>query len=84
MCSSNPASTESPSTPRGARERPARLESGARGREPSDLTFYARQINVHSFRVVETWLVASLMYVTACYLIAAGLRQLERRLAIPR
>jgi polar amino acid transport system permease protein len=49
-----------------------------------DLTFYARQINVHSFRVVETWLVASLMYVTACYLIAAGLRQLERRLAIPR
>jgi glutamine transport system permease protein len=49
-----------------------------------ELTFYARQINVHSFRVVETWLVASLMYVTACYLIAAGLRQLERRLAIPR
>jgi His/Glu/Gln/Arg/opine family amino acid ABC transporter permease subunit len=49
-----------------------------------DLTFYARQINVHSFRVVETWLVASLMYVTACYLIAAGLRQFERRLAIPR
>ena len=49
-----------------------------------DLTFYARQINVHSFRVVETWLIASLMYVTACYLIAAGLRQLERRLAIPR
>ena len=49
-----------------------------------DLTFYARQINVHSFRVVETWLVASLMYVTACYLIAAGLRKLERRLAIPR
>lgn len=49
-----------------------------------ELTFYARQINVHSFRVVETWLVASLMYVTACYLIAAGLRQLERRMAIPR
>ena len=49
-----------------------------------DLTFYARQINVHSFRVVETWLIASLMYVTACYLIAAGLRKLERRLAIPR
>jgi polar amino acid transport system permease protein len=47
-----------------------------------DLTFYARQINVHSFRVVETWLVASLMYVTACYLIAV--RFFERRLAIPR
>jgi polar amino acid transport system permease protein len=49
-----------------------------------DLTFYARKINTESFRVMETWLVASLMYVTACYLIAAGLRQLERRLAIPR
>jgi glutamine transport system permease protein len=49
-----------------------------------ELTFYARQINVHSFRVVETWLVASLMYVAACYLIAAGLRRLEQRLAIPR
>jgi polar amino acid transport system permease protein len=49
-----------------------------------ELTFYARQINVHSFRIVETWLVASLMYVTACYVIAFGLRHLERRLAIPR
>lgn len=49
-----------------------------------ELTFYARQINVHSFRIVETWLVASLMYVTTCYVIASGLRHLERRLAIPR
>lgn len=49
-----------------------------------ELTFYARQINVNTFRVIETWLVASLMYVAACYLIAAGLRLFERRLAIPR
>jgi len=49
-----------------------------------ELTFYARKINVETFRVVETWLVASLMYVATCYLIAAGLRLLERRLAIPR
>lgn len=49
-----------------------------------ELTFYARQINVNTFRIIETWLVASLMYVAACYLIAAGLRFLERRLAIPR
>jgi len=49
-----------------------------------ELTYYARQINVNTFRVVETWLVASLMYVAACYLIAAGLRFFERRLAIPR
>jgi len=49
-----------------------------------ELTFYARQINVNSFRVIETWLVASCLYVAACYLIAFGLRHLERRLAIPR
>jgi glutamine transport system permease protein len=49
-----------------------------------ELTYYARKINVETFRVIETWLVASLMYVAACYLIAAGLRRVERRLAIPR
>ncbi|MCW8859794.1 MAG: amino acid ABC transporter permease [Deltaproteobacteria bacterium] len=48
-----------------------------------ELTFYARQINVNSFRVIESWTVASLMYVFACYFIAAGLRLLERKLAIP-
>lgn len=49
-----------------------------------ELTFYARQINVHSFRIVETWLIASLLYVATCYIIAFGLRHVERRLAIPR
>ncbi len=49
-----------------------------------ELTYYARKINVETFRVVETWLVASLMYVATCYLIAAGLRLLEQKLAIPR
>jgi polar amino acid transport system permease protein len=49
-----------------------------------DLTFYARQINTNTFRVIETWTVCSLMYVAACYLISAGLRVAERRLAIPR
>jgi len=48
-----------------------------------ELTFYARKINVESFRVIETWLVASLMYVCACYVIAAVLRRVEARLAIP-
>jgi len=48
-----------------------------------ELTFYARQINVNTFRVIESWTVASLMYVFACYIIAAGLRQLERKLLIP-
>jgi polar amino acid transport system permease protein len=49
-----------------------------------ELTFYARKINVETFRVIETWLVASFMYVLACYLIAQSLRYFERRLAIPR
>jgi polar amino acid transport system permease protein len=48
-----------------------------------ELTFYARKINVESFRVIETWMVASLMYVFACSVIAAGLRQIESRLSIP-
>lgn len=49
-----------------------------------ELTFYARKINVETFRVIESWLVASLMYVAACYVIAAALRQIESKLAIPR
>jgi ABC-type amino acid transport system permease subunit len=49
-----------------------------------ELTFYARKINVETFRVIETWMVVSLMYVAACYIIAAILRQVEARLAIPR
>ena len=48
-----------------------------------ELTFYARQINNNTFRVIEVWSVCSLMYVAACYLIAAGLRFAERRRAIP-
>lgn len=49
-----------------------------------ELTFYARKINVESFRVIETWMVASLIYVLACYVIAALLRVVETRMAIPR
>jgi polar amino acid transport system permease protein len=49
-----------------------------------ELTFYARKINTESFRVIETWMVTSLIYVLACTLIAQGLRSLERRLAIIR
>ncbi|WP_316858706.1 amino acid ABC transporter permease [uncultured Cohaesibacter sp.] len=49
-----------------------------------ELTFYARKINVESFRVIETWMIASLLYVVACYVIAAILRKVEARLAIPR
>jgi polar amino acid transport system permease protein len=34
--------------------------------------------------VIETWMVASMIYVVACYVIAALLRRLELRLAVPR
>ena len=49
-----------------------------------ELTFYARKINNESFRVVETWLVVSLMYVASCVVLAMLLRGLEQRLAIPK
>lgn len=48
-----------------------------------ELTFYARKINVETFRVIETWMVASVMYVITCYVIAHILRRFEYRLAIP-
>ena len=44
-----------------------------------ELTFQARKINVESFRVVETWTVASALYIATCFLIATALRGLERR-----
>jgi His/Glu/Gln/Arg/opine family amino acid ABC transporter permease subunit len=44
-----------------------------------ELTFEARKINVDTFRVVETWTVASGLYIAACFTIAALLRMLERR-----
>ena len=43
-----------------------------------ELTFQARRINVDSFRVVEAWMAASVLYVSTSLLIAAGLRRLER------
>ncbi|GGA62181.1 amino acid ABC transporter permease [Pelagibacterium lentulum] len=49
-----------------------------------ELTFYARKINVETFRVIETWMVTSLIYVFTCYLIANLLRRLETRIALPR
>ncbi|WP_395448140.1 amino acid ABC transporter permease [Aminobacter sp. UC22_36] len=49
-----------------------------------ELTFEARKINVETFRVIETWIVASCLYVVTCSVLAALLRQLERRMSIPR
>jgi polar amino acid transport system permease protein len=44
-----------------------------------ELTFEARKINVETFRVIEAWLAATVLYVATCTIMAAGLRQLERR-----
>jgi len=44
-----------------------------------ELTFQARKINIESFRIVETWTVASALYIATCLLMAAALRGLERR-----
>lgn len=49
-----------------------------------ELTFEARKINVETFRVIETWIVASGLYVATCSILAAMLRRVEKRLAIPR
>jgi polar amino acid transport system permease protein len=49
-----------------------------------ELTFEARKINVESFRVIETWIVTSCLYVATCSVLAALVRVAERRLALPR
>jgi polar amino acid transport system permease protein len=49
-----------------------------------ELTFEARKINVETFRVIETWIVASCLYVATCSVLAAILRQVERRLSVAR
>ncbi|GHD19461.1 amino acid ABC transporter permease [Tianweitania populi] len=49
-----------------------------------ELTFEARKINVETFRVIETWIVASGLYVVTCSILAALLRQVEAKLAISR
>ena len=49
-----------------------------------ELTFEARKINVETFRVIETWIVASLLYVATCSVLAALIREAERRMAVPR
>ena len=44
-----------------------------------ELTFEARKINTETFRVIEAWLSATVLYVLTCSLMAAGLRRLEHR-----
>ena len=50
----------------------------------TELTFRAREINVESFRVIETWMITTVLYVATCALIAVLMRATERRLSVPR
>jgi polar amino acid transport system permease protein len=49
-----------------------------------ELTFMARQVNANSFRVMEAWLTATLLYLLTAYAIALILRAVERRMAMVR
>ncbi|GLK72726.1 amino acid ABC transporter permease [Ancylobacter dichloromethanicus] len=49
-----------------------------------ELTFEARKINVETFRVIEVWMVTSALYVATCAVLAALMRAVERRLALPK
>ena len=49
-----------------------------------ELTFQTRKINTDTFRTIEAWSSASVLYVVACLLIAILLRRVERRVAIPK
>lgn len=49
-----------------------------------ELTYGAIRINVNTWRVIEVYLVVGALYLATCYLIAAGLRLLERRFAVVR
>jgi polar amino acid transport system permease protein len=46
-----------------------------------ELTYYATKINTETFRVVEAWSTAAVLYIATCYLIALVLRLLEKRYA---
>ena len=44
-----------------------------------ELTYQARKLTTETFRVAEAWAMASVFYLATCLIIAAALRQLERR-----
>jgi polar amino acid transport system permease protein len=47
-----------------------------------ELTFYARKINLETFRILETWLVTSLLYVFTATILANILRYLDWRMNV--
>jgi polar amino acid transport system permease protein len=49
-----------------------------------ELTWGAMWINVNTFRVLEAWTIAGLLYLCTCYAMALALRAVERRYAVIR
>jgi His/Glu/Gln/Arg/opine family amino acid ABC transporter permease subunit len=47
-----------------------------------ELTYYARKLNVETFRVFEAWVTAAFLYVVTCYTITYLLRKIEHKLRI--
>lgn len=47
-----------------------------------ELTYLTRKLNVETFRILEAWITAMVLYVVTCYLIAYLLRKIERKLTI--
>lgn len=46
-----------------------------------ELTYYATKITTETFRVVEAWSTAAVLYIATCYIISVVLRLLEKRYA---
>ena len=49
-----------------------------------ELTFQTRRINLETFKTIEAWSTATVIYVITCFFIAFLLRRVEKRVAIPK
>lgn len=49
-----------------------------------ELTFQTRRINLETFKTIEAWSTATIIYVVTCFFIAFLLRRVEKRVAVPR
>jgi polar amino acid transport system permease protein len=49
-----------------------------------EVTFVAQRVNQDTFRVIEAWTIAAIIYLVVGYMLAIGLRRVERRLQVVR
>ena len=49
-----------------------------------ELTFQTRRINLETFKTIEAWSSATVIYVITCFIIAFLLRRVEKRVAVPK